>query len=113
MFPARFSPYEIDGKKSKRKKKPRKEPLSLHKTKMKSTGFNTIQHCGATYSKFLFLDDIFTMSANDFSDVARDVSGYRLVLSDSQDTPKFDEENKTQSRLRVSKVPGTNWIKYS
>lgn len=111
MFSPRYSPYRIVGGKSKRKKKSRKE--SVNKIKMKSPGINTIQQCRTTYSKFLFLDDIFTMSANDFSEVARNVGGYILKLSDSQDTPEVDGENKVQSRLKVSKVPGTNWIKYS
>lgn len=98
----RYSPYEIE--KVKRKKKSRK------KIQMKSTGLKVAQSTfGPTYSNFLFLDDMFTMSSKEVCEIAQSGHGYRLILSNSQDSLKIDE----QSRITVSKAPGTHWIKYS
>lgn len=60
---------------------------------------------------FLFLDEMFLMSREEVYKVALATQGYELRLSNSQD--KFDDEKKVQSRLKVFKAPGTNWIKYA
>lgn len=101
----RYSPYDIE--KVKRKKKSRK--------KMMSTGINAAaaqSSFGPTYSNFLFLDDMFTMSSKEVCEIARNGHGYKLILSNSQDSLKLGAIDE-QSRITVSKAPGTHWIKYS
>lgn len=109
----RYSPYEkSDIHKSKRKKKTRK--LAGKRIKMKLSGTNTTQSSfGPSYSNFLFLDDMFTMSTKEVCEIARNGHGYKLMLSNSQDSLKCNESMGEQSRLVVSKAPGTYWIKYS
>lgn len=108
----RYCPYEIDIDKSKRRKMIRKE--SGKKTRMKLNGIDAEQSTIApTYSKFVFLDDLFTMSTKEVGEIAQNGHGFKLILSDSQDSVKLDEDMGKKSRLTVSKAPGTSWIEYS
>lgn len=103
----RYSPYEIE--KIKGKKKSRKK-IKMKSTSMKNTAQSSF---GSTHSNFLFLDDMFTMSSKEVCEIARNGHGYKLILSNSQDSLKSDEAIEIQSRITVSKAPGTYWIKYS
>lgn len=109
----RYSPYEIDNETNKLKRKSRKK-AGKKKIKMKCTGINAEESSlGQTYSNFLFLDDMFTMSTKEVCEIARNGHGYKLILSNSQESLKSDGAIEEQSRISVSKAPGTYWIKYS
>lgn len=107
LFSVRYRPYEIDGVKNKRKKRSQKE--SRKKIRMKLSGFSSTEPL--PYPKFLFLDDMLTMSPKEVSEVALDTHGYKLRLSNSFESG-IGEENEL-SHLQVSKAPGTQWIKYA
>lgn len=100
---SRYAPYDTKNLKS------RTEHIARRKTKAKRTEF----YPDRTYSNFLFLDDMFTMSTKEVRYIARSGHGYKLILSQSADSLKSDEAIAEQSRLTVSNAPGTCWIKYS
>lgn len=104
----RYSPYDINNKKRKPKKKSRKE--SVKNIEMNNTAQSSF---GSNFSNFFFLDDMFTMSPKEVCEIARNGHGYKLILSNSQDSLKLDEVIEEQSRITLSKAPGTCWIKYS
>ena len=61
---------------------------------------------------FSFLNDMFTMSAQQIEQIARNIYGYQLSLSTSQDPSELLEETSV-SRVTVLNASGQYWIKYS
>lgn len=108
----RYSPYDIDARK-RRKKGSRKLVATKFETKLVGIDKSATMLGGQCYSNFLFLDDMYTMATKQICEIARTGHGYKLFLSKSQESLTSDDAIGEQSRITLSKAPGTCWIKYS
>lgn len=113
LWTFRYTPYDFGARKNRSKKSRKSAGKKIEK---KQTIVNTTKFVSETnekFSNFLFLDDMFTISAKEVREIARKCLGCKLMLSDSQDSIKSNKNSGERCRLTVSEVCGTCFIKYS